>query len=91
MADLVNASPQDVRKLAAALAAYQQDVAAAGKKVRGALNAANWHDPQKDKFEARYRDLQKGLDRFMSGEVTAMVKGLKDLARKLEDIRSTRM
>lgn len=89
--DGVNASPGDVKKLAAALTRYQRDVGAAGKAVQGALNSANWHDRQKDQFEARYRDLQKTLDRFMSTEVQEMVKSLNELARRLEEIRSMRM
>lgn len=89
--DGVNASPEDVKKLAAALSRYHADVTAAGKQVQGALSSANWHDRQKDQFEARYRDLQKTLDRFMSKEVQGMVKSLNELARRLEDVRSMRM
>lgn len=89
--DGVHASPEDVKKLAAALKKYQTEVSAAGKRVQGALSSANWHDRQKDQFEARYRDLQKTLDRFMSSEVQAMVKGLTELARRLDEIRSMRM
>ena len=87
----VNAKPEDVKKLAGALAAYQRDVAAAAKKVQGALNGAHWHDGQKAQFAARYKDLQKTIDRFMSGEVTSMTKYLNELARRLEDIRGMRM
>lgn len=89
--DGVHASPADVRKLAAELGKYQKAVNAAGKQVQSALGAANWHDKQKDGFEARYRDLQKSIDRFMTGEVQAMIKGLNELARRLEEIRSMRM
>jgi hypothetical protein len=89
--DRVHASPQDVRKLAVALSAYQQEVTAAGRKMQGALGAANWHDAQKDKFEARYRDLQRSIDRFMSSEVTGMITGLNELARRLAEISSMRL
>ncbi len=89
--DGVNASPGDVKNLAAALTKYQRDVATAGKAVKRALNSAHWHDRQKDQFEVRYRDLQKTLDRFMSTEVQQMVKSLNELARRLEDIRAMRM
>lgn len=89
--DGVNASPGDVMKLAIALAKYQSDVAAAGKAVQGALNGAHWHDVQKDLFEDRYRSLQKTLNQFMSSEVQEMIKGLNELARRLEEIRSMRM
>ena len=91
MADLVNASPEDVRKLAGALTAYKKEVEAAGKRVRGALAAANWHDPQKEKFEARYRDLQLSIGRFLTGEVDTLVRGLNDFARRLADIKSMRL
>jgi hypothetical protein len=90
MADLVNASPTDIKKLAGALGAYKKEVEAASKRVQGALNAANWHDPQKDKFEAHYRDLQRGLSGFLNGEVDGMVKNLNALAQKLAEIQSMR-
>ena len=77
--------------MAAALSNYQKEVNAAGKRVQSALCAADWNDKQKDGFETRYRDLQKSIDRFMSGEVQTMVKSLNELARRLEDIRSMRM
>lgn len=66
----VNASPADVRKLATALGSYQREVVAASKKVHGALGSANWHDSGKAQFEARYKDLQKRIDSFMSGRST---------------------
>jgi len=87
----VHASPEDVKKLAGALTRYQKEVNDAGKKVQSALGAANWHDGQKDTFEERYKDLQKSIDRFMSGEVSTMIRGLNELARRLTDIRSMRM
>jgi chromosome segregation ATPase len=90
MADLVNASPTDIRKLAGALGAYRKEVEAASRRVQGALNAANWHDPQKDKFEAHYRDLQRGINSFLNGEVDQMIKDLSTLAQKLAEIQSMR-
>ena len=89
--DGVNASSEDVKKLAAALSKYQSEVLSAAKQVQSALGAANWHDRQKDQFEQRYRDLQKGIDRFLSNEVQSMVKSLNELARRLDEIRSMRM
>lgn len=91
MAGSVNANPEDIRKLAGALGAYKKQVEAASKQVQGALNAANWHDPQKDKFEARYKDLQRSINGFLNGEVDAMVKGLNQLAQKLAEIQSIRL
>lgn len=89
--EVVNASPADIRKLAAALNAYRQEVTTASKRVRSALGSANWHDGRKAQFESHYQDLQKRIDTFMSGEVDQMVKALNDLARRLEDIRSLRL
>jgi hypothetical protein len=89
--DMVNASPADVRKLAAALNTYRQEVIAASKKVRGALGSANWNDSRKSQFESRYQDLQQRIDGFMSGEVDQMVKLLNDLAGRLDEIRNIRM
>ena len=90
MTDQINASPTDIRKLAAALKTYRDEVRQASRSVQGALGAANWHDQRKQQFEARYRDLQKQIDRFMSGEVDSMINGLNQLASKLEEIRTTR-
>ena len=89
--DGVHASPTDIRKLAGALTAYKGEVSAASKRVQGALGSANWHDSRKQQFEARYKDLQKQIDRFMQGEVDQMVKSLNELARRLEEIRSVKM
>lgn len=89
--DAVNASPTDVRKLATALGTYKQEVGAASKKVRGALGSASWHDSRKSQFEARFQDLQKRIDGFLSGEVDQMIKQLNDLARRLDEIRHIRM
>ncbi|HTT52029.1 MAG TPA: hypothetical protein VMH35_11570 [Streptosporangiaceae bacterium] len=91
MADSVNASPEDVRKLAAALGTYKQEVSAAARRVQGALSSANWHDPQKAKFEARYRDLQRSINGFMNGEVDAMIRNLNELARKLAEIKAMKL
>lgn len=89
--DMVNASPEDVRKLAEALGKYRLEVVSASKKVRRALGSANWKDSSKSQFEARYQDLQKRIDGFMAGEVDLMVKQLHDLARRLDDVRNVRM
>jgi hypothetical protein len=91
MSDLVNADPADIRKLAAALESYRRQVTEAGSSARKALDAAHWHDRQKQAFEARYRDLQRHLDSFMSTEVATMVRTLNELARKLDDIKRMRM
>ena len=72
-------------------AARQRREAFLSRRTQAALGAANWHDAQKDKFEARYRDLQRSIDRFMSGEVTGMITGLNELARRLAEIRSMRL
>lgn len=89
--DRVNASPTDVRKLAASLVRYKKDVADASVRVRGALRAANWHDTRKTQFESSYQDLQNRVDRFLSSEVDEMVRRLNDLARRLDDIQQVRM
>ncbi len=91
MASRIDIGPDEPRKLAAALMAYKQAVEAAGKRVQGALSAADWHDPQKDKFEAHYRDFQRSISRFLAGEVDAMVKDLNNLARKLDEIKAMKL
>ena len=86
MAQIVNARPEDVRRLAAALAAYKQEVAAAGKRVQGGLNAAHWHDPQKDAFQQQLTDFQRGINGFMNDQVDDMIKSLMRLAQRLDEI-----
>lgn len=89
--DGVNASPEDLRRLATALSNYRKDVAGASKKVSGALNSARWHDSRKTQFDTRYQELQKRIDSFMSGEVDQMVKALNEYARRLDETRRVRM
>ena len=89
--ELVNASPAGIRKLASALDAYQRQVTEAGRGVQKALASADWNDRQKERFEERYRELHKHIDRFIGNEVTTMVKGLNEMARKLDDIQRMRM
>lgn len=90
MAD-VNADPADVRKLAKALERYQADVRQAAKSAAGAVAGAKWNDPQKAKFEARLRDHQRQLERFVSADVEHMVRSLNQLAGKLEEIKRMRL
>lgn len=89
--DRVDASPTDLRKLAASLVRYKKDVSDASARVRGALRAANWNDARKTQFEVGYHDLQIRMDRFVSAEIDDMIKRLNDLARRLDDIRQVRM
>lgn len=87
----VHASPNDVRKLATALTIYSAEVADATKKVRAALNQANWHDGRKQQFEQRYQDFQKRMNGFLGSEVDEMVRSLNQLAARLDDVRETRL
>jgi hypothetical protein len=87
----VDAEPEAIRRLAAALTRYQRDVAEAGRCVRGALMDAQWHDPQKDRFEERYQDLQKTIDHFMEREIQDMTRRLNAFAHQLDEILNKRM
>jgi uncharacterized protein YukE len=87
----VDASSVEVRKLAAALKQYRDDTKQISRRVDGAINAANWRDSRKDQFEARYRQVAKQIDGFMSSQVEDMIRSLNDLARKLEEIERMRM
>jgi hypothetical protein len=87
----VIASAKDVRKLATALELYKKDVSDASKKVRGALNAAYFHDARKTQFDARYRDHEKRINGFLSAEVDDMVRSLRNLAAKLDELNNIRM
>ena len=88
--DLINVKPDDVRKLARSLERFGQQITQANKEAMNAINAAHWHDSQKDKFESRYRDFQKRMNGFVSGEINEMTKSLNRLASELDRIRSHR-
>ena len=90
MAD-VNANPDDVRKLAGALKRYQQDVRQSAKTVSSALAGARWNDPKKQQFEARLKDHQRQLEKFVGNDVEQMVRALNELANKLDEIKRMRM
>ncbi len=90
MAD-VNASPDDIRKLAAALKRYQDDVRQSAKAVTAAVSSARWHDPQKQKFEARLKDHQRQVERFTGSDIEQMIRSLNQLAAKLDEIKRMRM
>lgn len=87
----VNAKPEDVKRLAAALQRYQKQVEEAGKAFQSALDGAQWHDAQKERFAGKYRDFQKGVNSFVSNDSKPMMKYLNDYARRLEEVRSMRM
>lgn len=87
----VNANPADVRKLAAELKRYQDEVRQAGKQVQNALGAARWQDDQKDKFAFKYNDLQRQVERFTGAELEQMIRYLNQLASKLDEIKRMRL
>lgn len=82
----VNASSGEVRKLAAALKRYQNEVTQASRAAQKAVGSAALKDAQKQKFDARFRDHSKQVNRFFTGDLDEMIKYLNELARKLEDI-----
>jgi chemotaxis regulatin CheY-phosphate phosphatase CheZ len=88
--DLVNVRPEDVKKLAKALERFEQRIKQATKEARHAIDSANWNDPQKAKFEGRYKDFQKRTNSYVEGEVHQMVKSLNQLAAKVEQIQRHR-
>lgn len=90
MSDLVNADPNDVRKLARALQQFEQKVNDANKQAQRAIDQANWHDGQKDRFASQYKDFQRQTNSFVSGKVRDFVKSLNSLAADLERAKSRR-
>ena len=90
MSDLVNADPNDVRKLAKALQQFEQRVNDANKQAQRAIDQANWHDGQKDRFAARYREFHRQTNNFVAGQVRDFVKSLNSLAADLERAKSRR-
>jgi len=86
--DLINVKPDDVRKLARALERFGQQMTQANKEAMSAISAAYWHDSQKEKFEARYRDFHKRINGFVSGEISEMTGSLNRLASELDRVRS---
>jgi uncharacterized protein YukE len=90
MSDLVNADPNDVRKLARALQQFEQKVNDANKQAQRAIDQANWHDSQKDRFASRYKEFHKQTNNFVAGQVRDFVKSLNSLAADLERAKSRR-
>jgi hypothetical protein len=88
--DHVHANPDDVRKLARALQQFEQKVTEVSKQAQRAIDQANWHDGQKDRFAARYKDFNNQTNRFVGGQVKAFVKSLNALAADLERAKSHR-
>lgn len=88
--DLVHADPNDVRKLARELEQFQQRVKDVSKQAQKAIDRANWHDGQKEKFAASYRDFHRQTDRFVEGQVRQFVKSLNALAHDLDRAKSHR-
>lgn len=87
----VNRSPESMRDLAAALGVFSRDVGRAGKTFRSKLGAADWGDPQKDRFEQRFDELQKAIDSFLKNDIEAMRRYLLKDASRLDEIVRTRM
>jgi DNA repair ATPase RecN len=90
-ADRVEADPKAVRKLASALTQYHKTVTEAAKSVQSALSNADWNDSQKQQFEARLKQLNESVRRFMDSDVKDMIAGLNKLASQLEAVRQIRM
>jgi hypothetical protein len=88
--DLVHADPADVRKLARELEQFQQRVKDVSKQAQKAIDHANWHDGQKERFAQRYRDFHRQTERFVDGQVRDFVKSLNALAYDLERAKSHR-
>jgi ABC-type transporter Mla subunit MlaD len=88
--DLVNADPNDVRKLARALQQYEEKVTELTKQTQRAIDQANWNDGQKERFAARYKDFNNQTNRFVSGQVRDFVKSLNALAADLERAKGHR-
>lgn len=89
--DLINVKPDDVRKLARSLERYGEQMIQANKDAARAISRAYWHDPQKEKFESRYKEFQKRLNSFVGGEIKEMTSSLSRLASELDRIRSHRL
>lgn len=87
----VNVSADDLRKLSSALRQYETRVKEASRALEGSLRSLPWNDPQKVKFESRLREFHRQVERFMASEVDAMSKAANDMARKVDDLRNTRM
>lgn len=88
--DLVHADPRDVRRLATALQRFEQRITQISSETYREVGRANWHDRQKDQFEARFKDFHKKTNTFVGNEVSAMVKSLNSLAVALEQAQSQR-
>lgn len=82
--DLVHADPNDVRKLARELQQFERKVTEVSRQAQRAIDRANWHDSQKDRFAARYKDFHRQTNSFVAGQVRGFVKSLNALASDLD-------
>jgi len=89
--DIVHADPKDVRKLADALQQFEQKVTEASRHAQKAIEQANWHDSQKDRFAERYKGFHRQTNNFVGGQVKEFVKSLNALAADLERAKSHRL
>jgi hypothetical protein len=88
--DAVNTSPTALRDLARELRRFQESVQQASKQAHNALARAPWNDGQKQRFVARFNELDKTNRRFLEGEMAQMVKSLEELAQRIERAREVR-
>jgi len=88
--DLVNVRKTDLLKLEREIQEYEKTVSEAGKRMERAIGAAYWRDSNKERFAARFKDMKRQTDRFVSGECQTMAKRLRELAAKVDEFQNSK-
>jgi sugar diacid utilization regulator len=88
--DGVIADPNDVRRLAKELQRFETEMLQLIKSAHKAIDRANWHDRQKEKFVAQFRDFERQNQRFVNERTKQFVASLNGLASDLERAQSRR-
>jgi hypothetical protein len=88
--DLVNVRKSDLLKLEREIQQFEQAVNEAGKRMERAIASAHWRDSTKERFAAKFKDMKRQTDRFVSGECRTMAKHLRELAAKVDEFQNSK-
>lgn len=80
MNDIASVDPADLRKLAVAIEGANRKILGAVNGMGNVLKSAVWEDPQRQRFEPRFRDLAKVSKTFdnAAGRAVPFLKGKAD-------------
>jgi hypothetical protein len=83
MSELVNASPDDLRRLRREIAQMQTAVTTATGRARSTLNSIAWNDRKRREFEQQLTALTGGINRA-AGQADELIKSLDSTIAQLD-------